>query len=59
MKPLGGTKKLTLHKESLRRLTRELTEPQLVKVLGGTDAGPNRQATNTLTFQTSRICPDP
>jgi hypothetical protein len=28
-------KKLTLHKETLRRLTRELTERQLANVLGG------------------------
>ncbi|HEX3478926.1 MAG TPA: hypothetical protein VHT91_28080 [Kofleriaceae bacterium] len=33
------TKRLTLHKESLRRLTRELREHDLARVLGGTDNG--------------------
>ena len=43
------TKKLTLRKETLRRLTRELTEQQLAKVFGGSDAdrGPNQVKTNT------------
>lgn len=42
MKHVSGTKKLTLHKETLRRFTRELTEQQLAKVLGGdaADGGP-------------------
>jgi hypothetical protein len=31
------TKKLTLHKESLRRLTRELAPQELTRVLGGSD----------------------
>jgi hypothetical protein len=31
------TKKLTLHKESLRRLTRELAPHELARALGGTD----------------------
>ena len=33
------TKKLTLHKESLRRLTRELREHDLARALGGSDQG--------------------
>lgn len=33
------TKKLTLHKESLRRLTRELREHELARALGGSDYG--------------------
>lgn len=31
------TKKLTLHRESLRRLTRELAPHELARALGGTD----------------------
>jgi hypothetical protein len=31
------TKKLTLHKESLRRMTRELSPHELGRALGGTD----------------------
>ena len=31
------TKKLTLHRESLRRLTRELTAHELARALGGGD----------------------
>jgi hypothetical protein len=31
------TKKLTLHRESLRRLTRELRAHELARALGGTD----------------------
>lgn len=33
------TKKLTLHRESLRRLTRELRPHELARALGGTDHG--------------------
>jgi hypothetical protein len=33
------TKKLTLHTESLRRLTRELREHELARALGGSDVG--------------------
>jgi hypothetical protein len=33
------TKKLTLHKESLRRLARELAPHELTRALGGTDDG--------------------
>lgn len=41
MQRKDGTKKkkLMLHKEPLRRLTRELTERQLEGALGGTDDG--------------------
>ena len=39
MNRLARRKKLTLHKESLRHLTRPLTEHQLVRALGGTDYG--------------------
>lgn len=39
MNRVDRRKKLTLHKESLRHLTRPLTEHQLVRVLGGTDYG--------------------
>lgn len=48
MNRVGGTKKLTLHRETLRRFTRELTEQQLAKALGGDpDCGPNQVKTNT------------
>jgi hypothetical protein len=33
------TKKLTLHKESLRHLTRDLREHELARALGGSDYG--------------------
>jgi hypothetical protein len=37
MNRAARTKKLTLHKEALRRLSHRLTEPQLARVLGGND----------------------
>ena len=40
MKRESKNKKLTLHKEILRRPIPELTAQQLAKVLGGTDNGP-------------------
>lgn len=39
MQPKASTKKLTLRKEMLRRLPRELTERQLARALGGDDGG--------------------
>jgi len=49
MNRTGRKKKLTLHKEALRRLSFRLTEQQLANVLGGTegDGGPMDVCTRT------------
>lgn len=38
MNRLARTKKLTLHKESVRRLTREIGPRELARALGGSDS---------------------
>jgi hypothetical protein len=49
MKREDGSKKLTLYKQTLRRYTRELTDQQLAKVLGGdSDGGALKVPTNSI-----------
>ena len=58
MKPTRSSRKLHLHRESLRQMTpRQLSPAELAQVVGGLGEGVDPTAADNNTNRTDRTCP--